>query len=53
MHFGDRPAMCGLEVVKWRGANLGKDIDPAATKMIKHGYVDDGIGGRNKLTVSK
>ena len=30
MHFGDRPAACGLEVVKRLVAEAGADIDPKA-----------------------
>ena len=44
MHFGDRCAMCGLEVAKTKVAELGKDIDSEAVAMIKMTYVDDGSG---------
>ena len=53
MHFGDRPAMCGLEVAKHKTADLGTDIDPEAVVMIKRGYVDDGSGGGTKETVDR
>ena len=51
MHFGNRPAMCGLEVAKSKLADLGYTIDPEAALMIKKGYVDDGTGGGSKATV--
>ena len=53
MHFGDRCAMCGLEVAKTKVADLGKNIDPAAVDMIKMTYVDDGSGGGTKETVDR
>ena len=53
MHFGDRCAMCGLEVAKTKVAELGKDIDSKAVNMIKLTYVDDGAGGGSKETVDR
>ena len=53
MHFGDRPAMCGLEVANWRVPEMGKEINPDAAKMIRKGYVDDGIGGGSSNTVDR
>ena len=37
MHFGDRPAMAGLEVAKHKVADLGAALDPFAAQMIKMG----------------
>ena len=34
-NFGDRCAMCGLEVAKAKVADLGQDIDPEDVAMIK------------------
>ena len=53
MHFGDRPAACGLEVGKHLVADLGKTIDPEASEMIKKGYVDDVIAGGDEATVDR
>ena len=53
MHFGDRPAMAGLEVAKHKVADLGANIDPLAAQMIKKGYVDDGAGGGSKEDVER
>ena len=53
MHFGDRPAMCGLEHAKVLVADAGKDIDEEAACMIKKGYVDDCAGGGSKATVDR
>ena len=35
MHFGDRPAMCALEVAKRRLADLGQDLNPEVAEMIR------------------
>ena len=53
MHFGDRPAACGLEVAKHMVADLGKMIDPDASEMIKKGYVDDNIAGGDEAAVDR
>ena len=53
MHFGDRPAMCGLENAKVLVADAGKEIDEDAACMIKRGYVDDCAGGGSKATVDR
>merc|ERR1712218_643562 len=53
MHFGDRCATCGLKGALCRVAEAGKRIDPAAAKMIKQGYVDDGIGGGSREDVDR
>ena len=53
MHFGDRPAACGLEVGKHMVADLGKTINPKASEMIKKGYVDDIIAGGDEATVDR
>ena len=45
MHFGDRPAACGLSVGIEMVADAGVHIDSEAAAMIKLGYVDDGVGG--------
>ena len=52
MHFGDRVAATGLEVSKRKVADVGEAIDPAAAKMIKKGYSDDGVGGGTKQDVA-
>ena len=48
MHFGDKVAMCGLDVAIRRVATAGRHLDPEASDMIKQGYVDDGLGGGGK-----
>ena len=53
MHFGDRYAMCGLEVSKTKVADLGQHIDSEAVAMIKMTYVDDGSGGGTTQTVDR
>ena len=53
MHFGDRPAMCGLSVGLRMTAEAGSEIDPEAASMIKLGYVDDGVGGGDQATVNR
>ena len=53
MLFGDRCAMCGLEVAKAKVADLGNSIDPEFVVMIKKTYVDDGSGGGSKDTVNR
>ena len=53
MHFGDRCAMCGLEVAKTKVAELGQDINSDAVTMIKMTYVNDGSGGGSKSTVDR
>ena len=53
MHFGDRCAMCNLEVAKAKVADLGQDINPEAVAMIKMTYVDDGAGGGSKETFDR
>ena len=53
MHFGDRPAICGLKVTKQKVVALGEAIDPAASWMITQGYVDDGSGGGSQQDVDR
>ena len=53
MHFGDKVAMCGLDVALKRVAAAGQHIDPEASEMIKQGYVDDGLGGGSQATVDR
>ena len=45
MHFGDKCAAIGLDIVKKKVARAGKDINEATVLMIEHDYVDDGFGG--------
>ena len=45
--------MCGLEVVKWKIADLGQKIDPEAAEMLRRGYVDDGASGGSSDTVER
>ena len=53
MHFGDRPAACGLEVAKCLVADLGVGIDSEAAEMLKKGYVDDIICGGDEAAVDR
>ena len=50
--YEDRVAATGLEVSKRKVADVREAIDPAAAKMIKKGYSDDGVGGGTKQDVA-
>ena len=53
MHYGDRCAMCGLEVAKSKVADLGVSMDHVAVLRVKKTDIDDGSGGRLKDTVDR
>ena len=43
MHFGERPAACGLTVALEKDANAGEIIDLEAADAIHRGYIDDAM----------
>ena len=53
VHFGDRPAACGLEVAKRLIAEAGADINPEAVEMLKKSYVNDIICGSDEDAVDR
>ena len=53
MHFGDRPAACGLEEAKSMAAHAGKDVCPETAAIVKLGYVDNNAGGGKAEFVDK
>ena len=53
MHYGDRPAMCGLEVAKRKLADIGQHLDPEVAEMIRRGYLNDSTGGGSLQTVRR
>ena len=49
MHFGDQPAVIGLDVAKKLVVEASRDIIAKLVEIIKHDYVDNGYrGGREK-----
>ena len=53
MHFGDRPAACGLEEAKNMTADAGRHVCPETAETVKRGYVDDNAGGGRADFVDK
>lgn len=52
MHYGDRPEAAVLWVVEVKMVDLGMVVDEETAKILKKGYIDDGVGGGSEETVA-